>query len=143
LVVNDTVYVLGTLRPIYVFTVDTLVAGGEESRTSVAVDGDKFPFAIDGLSIYAGNVVNPHKLLIDFSLMKQEGEEKILVNFPYVLKGTRFSDHYIPLKKDTFYPILPLRKELHIKLKNNDSVNDVTGIAVAVWGYPVLAQEKG
>jgi len=131
---------LGTLRYIFVRTIDTLEAGGEDSVKAIVIEGDKFSFAIDGMIIFANTITNPHKLTIDFSLFTEVGEEKLLQNFPYSIRGTRYNPNYIPLKKDTTYPILPLRKEIYVKLTNNDSANAVEGIAYAVLGYPILKE---
>ena len=131
---------LGTLRYIFVKTIDTLDAGDYDSVKSIAIEGDKFSFAVDGLIIFANSITNPHKLTIDFSIFKEVGEEKLLQNFPYSIRGTRYNPNYIPLKKDTGYPILPVRKELYVKLTNNDTANAVSGIAYAVLGYPILKE---
>ena len=131
---------LGTLRYIFVKTIDTLDAGDYDSAKSIAIEGDKFSFAIDGIIIFANSITNPHKLTIDFSIFKEIGEEKLLQNFPYSIRGTRYNPNYIPLKKDTGYPILPLKKEIYVKVSNNDTVNAVSGIAYAVLAYPLIEE---
>jgi len=131
---------LGTLRYIYVRTLDKLEKGDYDSVKTIVLEGDKFSYAIDGMIIFANSITNPHKLTIDFSIFTEAGEEKILQNFPYSIRGTRNNPNYIPLKKDTGYPILPIRKEIYVKLTNNDQANDVTGIAYAVLGYPILGE---
>ena len=131
---------LGTLRYIFVKTIDTLDAGDYDTVKSIAIEGDKFSFAIDGIIIFANSITNPHKLTIDFSIFKEVGEEKLLQNFPYSIRGTRYNPNYIPLKKDTGYPILPLKKEIYVKVSNNDTVNAVSGIAYAVLAYPLIEE---
>lgn len=133
---------LGTLRYILVRTIDVLGPNSSDSTKEIPIDGDKFAYAIDGLVIFANSIVNPHKLTIDFSLFTDLGEEKILQNFPYSIRGVRYNPNFIPLKKDTDYPILPSRKQIYIKISNNDSANSVVGIAYAVLGYPILRGES-
>ena len=132
---------LGTLRYVFVKTIDTLDPGDYDSVKQTVIEGDKFSFAIDGIIIFANSVTNPHKLTIDFSIFTETGEEKLLQNFPYSIRGTRYNPNYIPLKKDTWYPILPLRKEIYVKVSNNDTVNAVSGIAYAVLAYPILGED--
>ena len=129
---------LGTLRYVFVRTFDTIAAGDSESQRTIVLDGDKYAYAIDGLLIKVQSITNEYKFTIDFSLIDKMGvETKILQNFPYSLRGTRYNQNYIPLKKDTDYPILPVKGEIYYKLSNTDT-NDVSGVAIAVLGYPVV-----
>ena len=129
---------LGTPRYVFVRTIDTLGPGEYDSVKQTVREGDKFSFAIDGIVIFANSITNPHKLTIDFSIFTEVGEERILQDFPYSIRGTRYNPNYIPLKKDTGYPILPLRREIYVKVSNNDTANAVSGIAYAVLAYPIV-----
>ena len=131
---------LGTLRYVFVRTIDKLDPGTYDSVKTIVIEGDRFSFAIDGLIIFANSITNPHKLTIDFSIFKEVGEEKLLQNFPYSIRGTRYNPNYIPLRKDTGYPILPLKKEIYVKVANNDTDNAVNGIAYAVLAYPIIEE---
>lgn len=131
---------LGTLRYVFVRTFDTIAAGDAESQKTTVLDGDRYAYAIDGLLINVKNITNEYKFTIDFSLFDRLGTEtKILTNFPYSIRGTRYNQNYIPLKKDTDYAILPVRGEIYYKLSNTDT-NDVSGVAFAVLAYPVVEE---
>jgi len=131
---------LGTLRYIFTRTFDLISAGDSESERTIVRDGDKYAYAVDGLLINIQSITNQYKFTIDFSIIDNLGvETKIMQNFPYSLRGTKYNDHYIPLKKDTDYPILPVRGNIYYKLSNTDS-NDVEGVAIAVMGYPIVEE---
>jgi len=129
---------LGTPRYVFVRTIDTLGPGEYDSVKQTVREGDKFSFAIDGIVIFANSITNPHKLTIDFSIFTEVGEERILQDFPYSIRGTRYNPNYIPLNKGALYPILPLRREIYVKVSNNDTANAVSGIAYAVLAYPIV-----
>lgn len=132
---------LGTLRYIYVRTFDTISAGDSESARTIVLDGDKYAYAIDGILIDIETISNEYKFTVDFSIIDTLGvETRILQNLPYSLRGTIYGSHYIPVKKDTNYPVLPVRGEIYYKLSNNDT-SDVTGVAFAVMGYPIVERD--
>jgi len=129
---------LGALRYAYVRVIDSLAPNTSDSMRDTLIDGDKYDFAIDGMIIYAGTITKPEKLLINVSLMLKEGEEKLLTAFPYSLRGTRNNQNYIPLAKDTGYPMLPMKNEIYIKIENTDPDNSVDSITYAILAYPVI-----
>jgi len=130
---------LGTLRYMLIRTYDEIAPSDTKPVTDTAIDGDKYSFAVDGIIIHADEVTNKHLLLLDFSLLNKAGEVTLLKGFPYSLRGTRYNDKYIPVKKDTDYPILEKNCSMSIKLTNSDSSNSVYRVAYAVLGYPIIS----
>jgi len=134
---------LGTLRYVLVRTYDAISAGGQQSERIAVRDGDRYAYALDGLLINVESIANEYRLRIDFSIIDITGTEtKIVENLPYSLRiGFGTVRNYIPLKKDTGYPILPARGNVYFRLRNEDS-SDISGVALALLAYPVLGEEQ-
>lgn len=133
--------ILGTIRPAFSAAYASIGAGASEPKTDKLRDGDKYDYYVDGIAVVADTITNPSKLLIDFSTIG-ELKEDLLQNFPYSLRGSRNNPIYIPLTKTSRtdeMPLIPKGKQFYYKLFNNDGVNPVTGVAIAIWAYPVFS----
>lgn len=136
---------LGTLRAVYTHTWTEIAENDSKSETEICRDGDKYEFAIDGIIVTFDaretvDVPLDSEVLIDFSIFPADKEEVLLADFPYSCRGTRNNPIYIPLSKETGFPILPVNKKFYYKIRNTDTVaaHAIQGVALVVLGYPVI-----
>jgi hypothetical protein len=137
---------LGTLRAVYAHVYDEIGENDSKTETDICRDGDKYEFAIDGIIVNfdakedAGLLDS--EILIDFSIYPTEKADDLLVDFPYSLRGTRQNPKYIPLSKETGFPMLPKNKKWYYKIKNTNAVaaHAIQGVAIAILGYPVFGE---
>lgn len=140
---------LGTLRAVYTHIYGEIAEGDEESEQEICRDGNKYEFAIDGIIVNfdkredAGDVYPlESEILIDFSIFPADKEEVLLADFPYSCRGTRNNPLYIPLSKETGFPMLPTNKKFYYKIRNTYATVDhaIEGVAIVVFGYPVIGE---
>lgn len=137
---------LGTLRAVWARVYDEIAGNNDlKTETDIVRDGDKFIFALDGFIVQFDVKENDplpmdSSILIDFSIYPTEKEEVLIADFPYSCRGTRNNPKYIPLGKETGFPMLPKNKKFYYKIQNTDSVaaNAIKGVAVVIYGYPVI-----
>lgn len=134
--------VLGTLRPAYNLTYTTIVAAASGEKADILRDGNKYDYYIDGISVVVDALgsVGASKVLIDFATLG-DARENLLVAFPYSLRGTRNNPNYIPVTKTSKtneMPLLQKGKQFYYNILNNDPAETITGVAIAIWAYPVL-----
>lgn len=134
--------ILGSLRPAYNLTYATILAAASGEKADILRDGNKYDYYIDGISVFvdALETVGASKVLIDFATLG-EAREDLLVAFPYSLRGTRNNPNYIPVTKTSKtneMPLLQRGKQFFYKILNNHASETITGVAIAIWAYPVL-----
>lgn len=137
---------LGTLRAVYTHTWDEIAENDNKSEQEICRDGDKYKFAIDGIIVTFDAKENTalldSEILIDFSIFPADKEEVLLADFPYSCRGTRNNPLYIPLSKEVGFPMLPVNKKFYYKIRNTNTTADhaIQGVALVVFGYPVLGE---
>jgi hypothetical protein len=134
----------GTLRAIYSQVYDEILKNDNKTETEIVRDGDKYDFALDGFVINIDDkedaALLDSEILIDFSIYPTEKAEDLVANFPYSCRGTRGNPKYIPLAKDTGFPILPKNKKFYYKIANTNTDYKILGVAIVIFGYPVIGQ---
>lgn len=137
---------LGTLRAVYAHIYSEIAENDSKSETEICRDGDKFDFAIDGIVVNFDAKENAalldSEILVDFSTYPTEKAEELLVDFPYSCRGTRGNPKYIPLSKETGFPMLPKNKKWYYKIRNTNTTVDhaIQGVAIVIYGYPVVGE---
>lgn len=141
---------LGTLRSVYTRIYDEIAENDSKTETDIARDGDKYEYALDGFVVQfdykeeAGPPEEPldSEILVDFSIYPTEKEEVLVADFPYSCRGTRGNPKYIPLSKDTGYPMLPKNKKFYYKIRNTNTApagnRAIKGVAIVLYAYPVI-----
>lgn len=135
---------LGTLRSVWARVYDEIPENESKTENDIVRDGDKYAFALDGFIVQFDAKEDPltmdSEILIDFSIYPTEKEEALIADFPYSCRGTRNNPIYIPLGKETGFPMLPKNKKFYYKIQNTDSVvaHAIKGVAVVIYGYPVI-----
>jgi len=133
---------LGTLRVVYVHAWDEIGASDYKQDYATCREGDKLEFALDGMIVNFDKkedaALLDSQVTIDFSIITAEKEEVLLSGFPYSCRGTRNNPKYIPLSKETGFPHVPAGKKFYYKITNNNDTFKILGVAIAVFGYPVI-----
>lgn len=139
---------LGTLRSVYSRVYDEIAENDAKTDTDICRDGDKYEFALDGIIVNfdareTADVPLDSEILIDFSIFPADKEEVLLADFPYSCRGTRQNPKYIPLSKETGFPMLPVNKKWYYKIRNADTAagHAIKGVAIVIFGYPVIKGE--
>jgi hypothetical protein len=134
----------GTLRAIFSQVYDEILKNDNKTESEIVRDGNKFDFALDGFIVNIDDKEDPalldSEILIDFSIYPTEKPDDLVANFPYSCRGTRGNPKYIPLAKDTGYPILPQNKKFYYKITNTNTDYKLLGVAVVIFGYPVIGK---
>lgn len=138
---------LGTLRAVYTHIYAEIAENDSKSETDICRDGDKYEFALDGIIVNfdareTSDVPLESEILIDFSIFPTDKEESLLADFPYSCRGTRGNPKYIPLAKETGFPMLPKNKKFYYKIRNTDTVaaHAIQGVAITIFGYPKIGE---
>jgi len=138
---------LGTIRAVYTHIYAEIAENESKSETEICRDGDKFQFALDGIIVNFDeretvDVPLESEILIDFAIYPADKEESLLADFPYSCRGTRNNPKYIPLSKETGFPMLPVNKKFYYKIRNTDTeaAHAIQGVAIVVLGYPVIGE---
>jgi hypothetical protein len=135
---------LGTLRAVYAQVYAEIPKNDKKTETEIVRDGNKYDFALDGLVINVDKKENAalldSEILIDFSIYPTEKAEELLANFPYSCRGTRQNPQYIPLSKETTFPMLPKNKKFYYEISNTNTLYKIQGVAIVIYGYPVVGE---
>jgi len=137
---------LGTLRAVYTHTWDEIAENDNKANQEICRDGDKYEFAIDGIIVNfdakEDAALLDSEILIDFSIFPADKEEVLLADFPYSCRGTRNNPLYIPLSKEVGFPMLPVNKKFYYKIRNTNTnaAHAIQGVAIVVFGYPVIGE---